>query len=179
MRAGDALIGVYSSGIHANGFSLVRKVIETAGLSYSAPAPFAKLKTLGEALLTPTRLYVRGALAAIAADGVKGIAHITGGGITGNVPRVLPDGLDAAIDLSSWRLSPVFAWLAREADLAQDEMLSTFNCRVGLIAVADPARADAVIAAFEHSGEIAHRIGELIPGKGEPAVHYRGILSTG
>ncbi|MGQ0742242.1 MAG: phosphoribosylformylglycinamidine cyclo-ligase [Alphaproteobacteria bacterium] len=179
MKAGDALIGVHSSGIHANGFSLVRRVVETAGLAYSAPAPFAKLKTLGETLLTPTRLYVKSALSAIAAGGVKGFAHITGGGITGNLPRVLPDALDAEIDLNSWKLSPVFAWLAREAGLEQDEMLSTFNCRVGMIAVVDAAKADAVIAAFEHAGEIAHRIGTLVPGKGEPSVRYHGTLSAG
>jgi phosphoribosylformylglycinamidine cyclo-ligase len=178
MKAGDVLIGVASSGIHSNGFSLVRKVVEAAGLSYSAPAPFAKMKTLGEALLTPTRLYVKSALAAVRAGGVKGLAHITGGGITGNLPRALPNGLDAEVDLGSWKLLPVFAWLAREAGLEQDEMLRTFNCRVGLIAVVDPVKVDAVIAAFESAGEIAHRIGTLVAGKGEPAVRYRGTLSA-
>ena len=178
MKAGDVLIGVASSGIHSNGFSLVRKVVETAGLAYSAPAPFAKMKTLGEALLIPTRLYVKSALAAIRAGGVKGLAHITGGGITGNLPRVLPDDLDAEIDLGSWKLLPVFAWLAREAGLEPDEMLRTFNCRVGLIAIVDAAKADGVIAAFEHAGEIAHRIGTLVKGKGEPGVRYKGTLSA-
>ncbi len=178
MKTGDVLIGVASSGIHSNGFSLVRKVVETAGLSYSAPAPFAKMKTLGEALLIPTRLYVKSALAVVRAGGVKGLVHITGSGITGNLPRVLPNGLDAEIDLGAWKLSPVFAWLAREAELDQDEMLRTFNCRVGLIAVVDAARADAVIAAFEHAGEIAHRIGTLVAGKGEAQVRYRGTLGV-
>jgi len=178
MKAGDVLIGVASSGIHSNGFSLVRKVVETVGLSYSAPAPFAKMKTLGEALLVPTRLYVKSALAAIRTGGAKGLAHITGGGITGNLPRALPDGLDAEVDLGSWKLLPVFAWIAREAGLEQDEMLRTFNCRVGLITVADAAKADAVITAFESAGEIAHRIGTLIPGKGKPIVRYRGTLAA-
>ncbi len=178
MKAGDVLIGVASSGIHSNGFSLVRKVVETAGLSYAAPAPFAKMKTLGEALLIPTRLYVKSALAAIRGGGVKGLAHITGGGITENVPRVLPDNLDAEIDLGAWKLLPVFAWLAREAGLEQDEMLRTFNCRIGLIAVVEATKVDAVIAAFEHAGEIAHRIGALVTGKGEPAVRYKGTLSA-
>ena len=179
MKASDVLIGVASSGIHSNGFSLVRNVVETAGLSYAAPAPFSKMKTLGEVLLIPTRLYVKSALAAIAAGGVKGLAHITGGGITGNLPRVLPDGLDAEIDLGSWKQLPVFAWLAREAGLEQDEMLRTFNCRIGLIAVVDAGHADAVTAAFEHAGEITHRIGKLVAGKGEPAVRYHGTLSAG
>jgi len=176
MRTGDVLIGVASSGVHSNGYSLVRKVIELAGLSLSAAAPFAGESSLGEALLTPTRLYVKSGLAAIRTGGVKGLAHITGGGITENLPRVLPASLDAEIDLTLWRVPPVFAWLAHEAGLPQAEMLRTFNCGVGLIAVADHARVSEMIAAFDGAGERAFVIGALVPAQGgEAAVRYRGI----
>ena len=175
MRAGDVLIGVASSGVHSNGYSLVRKIVERTGLGLDAPAPFAGGMNLSEALLTPTRLYVKSALAAIAQGGVKGLAHITGGGITGNLPRVLPAGLDAQLDLAAWKLPPVFAWLAREAGLPQGEMLGTFNCGLGLIVVAEPAKAADVIAAFNAAGERAFPIGTLVPASGpEPDVHYRG-----
>jgi phosphoribosylformylglycinamidine cyclo-ligase len=180
MRAGDVLIGIASSGVHSNGYSLVRKVVESTGLGLGTPAPFADQMSLGEALLTPTRLYVRSALGAIGRGGVKGLAHITGGGITGNLPRVLPEGLDADVDLSAWTLAPVFQWLAREAELPDAEMLRTFNCGIGLVVVADAARAADVIAAFNESGEHAFAIGTLIPaadGGPEPQVHYRGRLA--
>ncbi len=137
MRAGDVLIGVASVGVHSNGYSLVRKVVEKSGLALDAPAPFAPGKSLGEALLTPTRLYVRAALAAMHTGGVKGLAHITGGGITDNLPRCLPDGLDAEVDLGAIAVLPVFQWLAGQAAIAQGEMLRTFNCGIGLVAVAD------------------------------------------
>jgi phosphoribosylformylglycinamidine cyclo-ligase len=178
MRAGDVVIGVASSGVHSNGYSLVRKVVEMTGAKLSAPAPFAKNIRLGDALLTPTRLYVKSGLAAIRKGGVKGLAHITGGGITENLPRVLPKGLDAEIDLSSWTLPPVFGWLMREAGLDEREMLRTFNCGVGLIAVAGKTKAELVIAAFNKAGEKAFVIGTLVRGKGaEPAVRYRGTLT--
>jgi phosphoribosylformylglycinamidine cyclo-ligase len=178
MRAGDVLIGVASSGVHSNGFSLVRKVIALTGLSLGSPAPFAGETSLGDALLTPTRLYVKSALAAIATGGVKGLAHITGGGITENLPRVLPDGFDAGVDLASWTLPPVFWWLMQEADLPESEMLKTFNCGIGMIAVCEPAHADAVAAAFSRAGERVFRIGSLVPGAdGQPCVRYRGALS--
>jgi phosphoribosylformylglycinamidine cyclo-ligase len=177
MRAGDVLIGVASSGVHSNGYSLVRKVVGLTGLNLSSPAPFAQGISLGEALLTPTRLYVKSALLAIGRGGVKGLAHITGGGITGNLPRALPAGLDAELDLSAWKLPAVFGWLSHEAGLDQAEMLRTFNCGVGLIAVSDKAKAGDVIAAFNAAGERAFVIGELVPGSGtEPQVRYRGNL---
>src|SRR5258705_5776815 len=177
MRAGDMLIGVASSGVHSNGYSLVRKVVALSGLGLDAPAPFASGTSLGEVLLTPTPLYVKSALAAVAGGGLKGVAPITGGGITGNLPRVLPAGLDGEVDLSAWRLAPVFGWLAREAGLPDTEMLGTFNCGVGLIVVADSARWMDVIAAFTEAGERAFAIGTLVPGGGpEPKVRYRGAL---
>jgi phosphoribosylformylglycinamidine cyclo-ligase len=178
MRAGDVLVGVASSGVHSNGYSLVRKVVERAGAALSAPAPFARTTSLGEALLTPTRLYVKSTLSAIKRGGVKGLAHITGGGISGNLPRVLPSGLDAEVDLSCWELPPVFAWLAEQTSLPDDEMLRTFNCGIGLIAVVDAEHADDVIAAFNASGERAFAIGTLIPASGSEAdVRCRGTLS--
>jgi phosphoribosylformylglycinamidine cyclo-ligase len=178
MRAGDVLIGVASSGVHSNGYSLVRKVVERAKAKLSAAAPFEKKRTLSDALLTPTRLYVKSGLAAIKTGGVKGLAHITGGGVTENLPRVLPQGLDAEIDLASWMLPPVFGWLSCEAGLDQAEMLRTFNCGVGLIAVCRKPKADAVIKAFKKGGEKAFVIGTLVKGgKDEPMVRYTGTLT--
>jgi phosphoribosylformylglycinamidine cyclo-ligase len=176
MREGDVLIGIASSGVHSNGYSLVRKVVEKSGLSLEAEAPFAPDRTLGEALLTPTRLYVRAALQAMQTGGVKGLAHITGGGITDNLPRCLPDGLDAEVDLSTIAVLPVFSWLAREAAIAEREMLRTFNCGIGMVAVADRKHAGEVIDAFQEAGDRAMRIGTLIKGEGEAKVVYRGAL---
>jgi phosphoribosylformylglycinamidine cyclo-ligase len=171
MKVGDVLIGVPSSGVHSNGFSLVRKIVEKAGLSWDSDAPFAPGKKLGEALLTPTRLYVKGALAAIRA-GAKGLAHITGGGITDNLPRCLPDGLDAQVDLSAITPLPVFPWLARTGGVAEAEMLRAFNCGIGMVAVADAAQVDAVIAAFGDGVGI----GTLVAGSGEARVRYQNAL---
>jgi phosphoribosylformylglycinamidine cyclo-ligase len=176
MKAGDVLIGVASSGVHSNGFSLVRKVVEKSGLTLDAAAPFAPGKSLGEALLVPTRLYVRSCLEAIQTGGVKGLAHITGGGITDNLPRCLPDGLDADVDLSAIAVLPVFQWLAKEAGIAEAEMLRTFNCGIGMIAVADEKNAGHVIDAFQEGGDHAVRIGKLIKGDGEAKTVYRGAL---
>ena len=183
MTEGDVLIGIASSGVHSNGYSLVRKVVEKSGLTLDAPAPFAPDKSLGEALLTPTRLYVKPALAAMA-HGVKGLAHITGGGITDNLPRCLPDGLDAEVNLDAIAVLPVFSWLARQAGIAEREMLRTFNCGIGMVAVVEDKNADAVIAAFGGGT----RIGKLVKGSfdgasaasrdgaGEAKVVYRGAL---
>jgi phosphoribosylformylglycinamidine cyclo-ligase len=176
MRPGDVLIGVASSGLHSNGFSLVRRAVERAGLAYGAPSPFAAGQTLGDTMLVPTRLYVKSALAAIRSGGVKGLAHITGGGISENTPRMLPKGLDAEIDLSSWTLPPAFVWLMRTAGLAEAEMLRTFNCGIGLIAVAAEKSAGHVIDAFQHSGDKALRIGKLVHGEGEAKVRTLGAL---
>jgi phosphoribosylformylglycinamidine cyclo-ligase len=176
MRAGDVVIGVASSGVHSNGYSLVRRVAAESGLSYAAPAPFARDVSLGEALLTPTTLYVKSALAAIAGGGVHGLAHITGGGITDNLPRALPGGLNADIDLGAWTPLPVFAWLAKSAGIEEREMLRTFNCGLGLIAIVSPDKANEAIAAFAAHGQHATVIGKLVEGQGEPEVLYRGKL---
>jgi phosphoribosylformylglycinamidine cyclo-ligase len=176
MRAGDVVIGVASSGVHSNGYSLVRRVVEKNGLAWDAPAPFAAGKSLGAALLTPTTLYVKSALAAIKAGGVKGFAHITGGGITENLPRALPENMNAEIDLSSWQPSAVFGWMAKTANIAEAEMLRTFNCGIGLCVIAAPEKADGIVAAFAAHGQTASRIGTLVAGTGEARVTYKGAL---
>ncbi|MBP1804507.1 phosphoribosylformylglycinamidine cyclo-ligase [Rubellimicrobium aerolatum] len=170
---GDVLLGLASDGVHSNGFSLVRRVAEVAGLSWDAPAPFAE-GTLGEALLTPTRLYVRPALSAIRAGGVHALAHITGGGLTENLPRVLPDGLGATIDLTAWHLPPVFAWLREAGDIAESEMLKTFNSGIGLVVVAAADRAEALAAQLTDAGETVIPLGTVTAGQG---VTYRGALA--
>jgi phosphoribosylformylglycinamidine cyclo-ligase len=176
IAAGDIVIGIASSGVHSNGFSLVRRVVSDAKLSFGAAAPFEPKKSLGQALLTPTVLYVRSALAALRAGGVKGFAHITGGGITENLPRVLPEGIDAEIDLSAIEPLPVFGWLGRAAGIAEREMLRTFNCGIGLVAIAAPERAADIVAAFAAHGQRAMALGKIVTGEGEPKVRYRGAL---
>ncbi|MDE1986157.1 MAG: phosphoribosylformylglycinamidine cyclo-ligase [Alphaproteobacteria bacterium] len=176
MSEGDVLIGVASSGVHSNGYSLVRKVVTHSKLPYDAPAPFSPDKKLGEALLTPTRLYVKSALAAIRTGGIMGLAHITGGGITENTPRALPYDLDAEIDLAAWTPPAVFGWLAKSAGIAEAEMLRTFNCGIGLVAVTSEKCAGRVIDAFQENGDKAVRLGKLVQGQGEAKVRYRGTL---
>jgi len=169
---GDVLLGLASDGVHSNGYSLVRKVVEVSGLGWDAPCPFAQ-GTLGAVLLTPTRLYVKQALAAIRAGGVHALAHITGGGLTENLPRVLPEGLGAEIDLSAWDLPPVFRWMAEIAGFGDAELLKTFNSGIGLIAVVDPARAREVRALLEGAGERVHELGRVVSGTG---VRYKGQI---
>ncbi|HWD27296.1 MAG TPA: phosphoribosylformylglycinamidine cyclo-ligase [Rhizomicrobium sp.] len=176
MKPGDVIIGVASSGVHSNGYSLVRRVVADAGASYDAPAPFEPARMLGDVLLAPTRLYIKSGLAAIRAGGVKGFAHITGGGITENLPRALPDGLDAEIDLGAWAPPPVFGWLAKNAGIAEREMLRTFNCGLGFMAVVSEECSGHVIDAFQGAGEKAWRIGALVLGDGEAKVVYKGAL---
>ena len=178
-RPGDVLLGLASSGVHSNGYSLVRKIVANSGLGWEAPCPFdadhAGGGTLGAALLAPTRIYVKPVLAAIRAGGVRAVAHITGGGLTGNLPRVLGNDTVAAIDLGAWALPPVFRWLTGQAGLAGSEVLKTFNCGIGLVLVTAPEAAEAVTAILAQAGETVNRIGELAEGAG-PAVHYRGTL---
>ncbi len=152
-------------------------MVELSGLAWSAPCPFALGVTLGEALLTPTRIYVRSCLAAIRqTGGVKALAHITGGGFTDNIPRVLPAGLSVRIDLAHLNALPVFRWMAKIGGIAEPEMLRTFNCGVGMIVVVEPAKADAVVAAFEREGETVSRLGEIVAAEGESRVVYNGAL---
>jgi len=166
---GDVLLGIASSGVHSNGFSLVRKVIAHAGLTFASPAPFAPGQSVGEALLTPTRIYVKSCLAAIKAGGVKALAHITGGGLIENVPRVLPENAVAEIDAASWTLPPVFAWLKKAATIEAQELARTFNCGIGMVVAVEAGRADAVAAVLEAHGETVHRIGHVRARKGDEA----------
>src|SRR5579859_2844600 len=169
VAAGDVLLGIASSGVHSNGFSLVRKVVERSGLTWVSPAPFAPGETVGEALLTPTRIYVKSCLAAIRQGGVKALAHITGGGLIENVPRVLPDDVVAEIDAKSWSLLPVFQWLKKEANIEAQELARTFNCGVGMVAAVEASRADAIAKILEAHGETVYRIGVIRPRKGDEA----------
>ncbi|CAA2142586.1 phosphoribosylformylglycinamidine cyclo-ligase [Hyphomicrobium sp. ghe19] len=193
IAVGDILIGLKSSGVHSNGYSLVRKLVEHAGLDWNAPAPFAANQTVAEALLTPTRIYVKPLLAAIRATGgsgmngaIKALSHITGGGLSENVPRVMPKDMGARIDLSSFDVPPVFGWLAKTGNIEPTELLRTFNCGIGMIAVVSKAKVDDVIAKLKAAGEEPMIIGDVIPptgekseakGKGEAwAVKYEGKL---
>ena len=169
---GDVVLGLESSGLHSNGFSLVRRVVAEAGLDYAAPAPFAPGRTLGEALLTPTRLYVQSCRAALAVGGVKALAHITGGGLVENIPRVLPPGLAAELDARRWPLPPVFRWLAETAGIARGELARTFNCGIGMVAVVEPGAVERVTAAFIAAGEQVRPIGRIIADdNAEPVTH--------
>jgi phosphoribosylformylglycinamidine cyclo-ligase len=180
IAAGDVVLGLASSGVHSNGYSLVRKIVERSGLAYTAPAPFAPGKTLGAALLEPTRIYVKAALAAHRETGaVKALAHITGGGFVDNIPRVLPAGLSARVDLSVIALPPVFAWLAREGGLDEVEMVRTFNCGIGMIAVVAESDADAVSAVLMREGETVVRLGRLEGDEAGPRTLFDGHLQLG
>jgi phosphoribosylformylglycinamidine cyclo-ligase len=163
VAAGDTVLGLASSGLHSNGFSLVRRIVETAGLAYDAPAPFAPAASLGEALLAPTRLYVKACRAALAVGGVHAFAHITGGGLIENIPRVLPDGLAAELDARLWPLPPVFRWLAATGRILPAEMARTFNCGIGMVAVVATDAVESVTAALARAGEEVHRIGRIVP----------------
>lgn len=173
VRPGDAVLGLASDGVHANGFSLLRRLVADRGLSWEAPAPFAPGRALGEALLEPTRIYVAAVLAALP-RGVKALAHVTGGGLTDNLPRALPPTLGVRVDIASWPLPPVFAWIAGEGRLPRDEMLRTFNCGIGMAAVVDSGAADEAAAAFAGAGETVYRIGEVTD---RPGAVFRGALS--
>jgi phosphoribosylformylglycinamidine cyclo-ligase len=172
---GDVILALPSSGVHANGFSLVRRIVAQTGLSWNDPAPFAPDLTLGQALLTPTRIYVRQILDTIrGSDAVKALAHITGGGLTDNIPRVLPTGLAAEIDLGAFALPPVFAWLQREARLDQEEMLRTFNCGIGMILIASPEDVESVLEHLDGETRVIGAIGACE--RGEP-IRYGGRLA--
>ncbi len=175
---GDLILGLASSGCHSNGYSLVRRIVELTGAAYDAPAPFDAARTLGEALLTPTRIYVKPLLKAIATTGgVRALAHITGGGFPENIPRVLPDHLRAEIDLSAIAAPPVFGWLAREGGVEVHEMLRTFNCGIGMILAVSPEDAASVSAVLQDAGENVVPLGSIGPREGGEAVVYEGSLA--
>jgi len=170
---GDILLGLASDGVHSNGYSLVRRIVEMSGLGWDAPCPWGE-GSLGAALLAPTRLYVRPVLGAIAGGGVHALAHITGGGLTENVPRVLPDGLGAEIDLGAWPLPGVFRWLAETGGMAEGELLKTFNAGIGMVVAVAPEHAEPVMQGLRDAGEQVHRIGRVAPGDG--TVRFTGRL---
>jgi len=177
---GDVILGLASAGVHSNGYSLVRRVVERSGLGWDAPAPFAPGKTLGAALLTPTRLYVKGTLSVIRSTGaVKALAHITGGGITENLPRVLPKGTLARIDLTNLIVPPVFRWLATTGNVAPEEMLRAFNCGVGMAVVVPAEEEERVADAFGDAGECVVRLGDIEPAQGDARVIYEGATDFG
>jgi phosphoribosylformylglycinamidine cyclo-ligase len=187
MAAGDILIGLPSSGVHSNGYSLVRRLVAEAKLAWDAPAPFAAAMSLAEALLVPTRIYVRPTLKAMRETGaVKGLAHITGGGLSENLPRILPAGLAAHIDLGAWKAPAVFSWLRQSGNLDDAEMLRTFNCGIGLVIVAAQGDTDRLLSVLRDAGEAPLAIGEIEPGRGvksaakgkgeAEAVRYSGKL---
>jgi phosphoribosylformylglycinamidine cyclo-ligase len=179
VAAGDVVLGLASSGVHSNGYSLVRRIVERAGLAWDAPAPFDPARGLGEALIEPTRIYVASCLKAIrTTGGVKALAHITGGGFPENIPRVLPAALGAEIALANVPVLPVFQWLARAGGVAEAEMLRTFNCGIGMIVVAEHAQAAAVTASFVAGGETVTELGHIVPAAdGAPRVRFTGQLN--
>lgn len=173
VKEGDVLLGLASDGVHSNGYSLVRKVVDLSGLGWDADCPWAPEQSLGANLLTPTRLYVKQALAAVKEGGVHALAHITGGGLTENLPRVLPEGLGATIDLNAWALPPVFRWLAETAGMEQAELLKTFNSGVGMILSVEAERAEALNELLTGLGETVYTMGTVTKGEG---VAYTGSL---
>jgi phosphoribosylformylglycinamidine cyclo-ligase len=170
VEPGDVLIGLPSSGVHSNGFSLVRRIVERAGLTWTSPAPFEEERTLGEALLEPTRIYVMPVLETLrGTDAVRALAHITGGGFPDNLPRAVPPGIGVRLDLSAIPCPPVFGWLAETGGIAEAEMLRTFNCGIGMVVFVRASGAAAVEERLRAAGELPVRIGEAISGSGVEA----------
>ncbi len=176
---GDAVLGLAASGLHANGFSLVRKIVKTTGLAYEASAPFAPHISLGEALVTPTRIYVKSLLdAQDYTNGIKALAHITGGGLGENISRVLPQDLAVTINLDVIPVPPVMAWLAEKASLNQNDLISTFNCGIGMVVIASTEDIQAIQSRLEANGETCVPLGTVHrrESAGTPAVFNRGRL---
>lgn len=174
---GDIILGLASSGVHSNGYSLVRRVVERTGLSYGDPAPYDASISLGESLLQPTRIYVKPLLHVFSqSTGIKALAHITGGGFTENIPRVLPEHLRADIDINAIHVPPVFGWLSREGGIETSEMLRTFNCGIGMIVVVSEAEAASIGAMLQAAGEEVVPLGRILQNKGE-RVTFNGELS--
>jgi phosphoribosylformylglycinamidine cyclo-ligase len=176
VAAGDHLLGLASSGVHSNGFSLVRKILAQAKAELEEFAPPAELIPLEQTLLTPTRIYVKPLLSALEKHQIHGIAHITGGGISENVPRILPASLGVNIDLQSWKLPPIFRWLMETGPVEEQEMLRTFNCGIGLVLVVPARECTAVKNTLEAAGETVFSIGEVTDHIGDTVVSYTGHL---
>ena len=162
IQENDVLLGIASSGLHSNGFSLVRRLVEDQGINYWDPAPFDDQRKLGESLLEPTRIYIKGLLGGVHAGKIKALAHITGGGITDNLPRVLPKGHAAEIDLEAWPLPPVFAWLQELGAIDETELLRTFNCGIGMVVVTAADKVALLKKSLPDSGETIFEIGRIV-----------------
>jgi phosphoribosylformylglycinamidine cyclo-ligase len=158
---GDVVLGLASSGVHSNGFSLVRKMVEVSGVGYKDNCPFEANKTLGEALLEPTKIYVKSTLKVLKTGAVNGISHITGGGFVENIPRILPDGVTVHVDASIWTLPPVFNWIKDTGNITAQEMSKTFNCGIGLVVIVKAEGAAEAKAIFEAEGETVYTIGTV------------------
>ncbi len=169
VAAGDVVLGLASSGLHSNGFSLVRRIVDQMGLALDARPPFAAAQTLGEVLLEPTRIYVRSCRAALRHGGVRALAHITGGGLIENPPRVVPDGLTIRLDAHAWHLPAVMRWLAGAGELEPATLGRTFNCGLGMLLFVEAAKADELLALLEAQGETAWRVGSIETGAPGPA----------
>ena len=177
IEAGDVLLGIASSGLHSNGFSLVRKIIDRAGLTYSDRCPWDAKRTVGQALLEPTRIYVKQLLPAVQSGLIKGMSHITGGGFTENVPRVLPKHLGCRIDATTWEYPAVFNFLAKNGGVAPLEMARTFNNGIGMVVIVGAAQAQAAISSLRQNGDASvYRIGEIVS---ESGVHMQNIHTWG
>jgi len=161
MATGDILIGLAASGPHSNGYSLIRKVVERSGLGWDAPCPFNPGKTLAEALLTPTRIYVKSVLPLVRSGSIKGLAHITGGGLTDNTPRMLPDRLKPVYNMKAWPRPAVFQWLQDIGQITETELQRAFNCGIGMVLAVSPADVNSVQEALKASGETSWVIGTL------------------
>jgi phosphoribosylformylglycinamidine cyclo-ligase len=161
---GDVILGLASSGVHSNGFSLIRRIIADRDWKLDRPARFDPDVLLGDALLEPTRIYVRSLLPEVRAGRIKGLAHITGGGLLENIPRVLPEGAHAVVDADSWELPRLFAWLQAGGGIEPGELARTFNCGIGMVAVVAPDLAEEIAANLQAAGETGHRIGRIDPG---------------
>ncbi|MDX2028681.1 MAG: phosphoribosylformylglycinamidine cyclo-ligase [Alphaproteobacteria bacterium] len=174
---GDVVLGVASSGVHSNGYSLVRKIVAQEKLSYDKPAPFDASRSLGDALLEPTRIYVRSVLQAVRTGHVKGLAHITGGGLLENIPRVLPDGLGVKLNAKNWDVPGVFRWLAKAGNIDPQEMARTFNCGIGMVVIVASEHAEEVGKILTAAGEKVFRIGEIEANNAAPRVVLSGVDS--
>ena len=178
LREGDTVLGLGSNGVHSNGFSLVRKIIAEEGLSFGDEAPFDPSRTVAEALLEPTRVYVKPLLAAIRTGKVKAMAHITGGGLLENIPRVLPEGLGVWLSTQSWPVPAVFKWLAQKSQISAREMARTFNCGIGMVVIVAADDADEIAALLTDAGEKVFRIGEVEKNLSENRVSLQGMDPT-
>ncbi|HEY8191750.1 MAG TPA: phosphoribosylformylglycinamidine cyclo-ligase [Alphaproteobacteria bacterium] len=171
IAAGDVVLGIASSGVHSNGFSLVRRLVkESCGGRYDVPAPFAADRSLGEALLVPTKIYVKPLLKALSVAWIKGMAHITGGGLLENIPRILPEGMTAVLDAKAWPLLPVFGWLQQAGEIENEDMARTLNCGIGMVVVCAPGEAGKVRDVLTGAGEAVYDIGVIAPARGAPVV---------